>query len=147
MTVQESILLRPNYVDGYSKLSVLEAEKLQFGKAEVALYLGLLLDPGNENLTEKLKSIRDQDPVLPDVSSKEGTLNPVRKMQADDLYEWAQEIDSKPELIRHIFLGNVDEVKAAWTPESAAHRSCHIVMTRARDRGSKGFIFDQEESY
>ena len=52
--VQRAIVANPKRVFAYGLLSDIEVERDQFGRAEVALRLGLLLDPNNVDLKEKL---------------------------------------------------------------------------------------------
>ena len=53
--VQRAIITKPKHVFAYGLLSDVELGREQFGRAEVALRLGLLLDPNHVNLKEKLR--------------------------------------------------------------------------------------------
>ena len=112
---EDAIFLMPKYVDGYAKLSAIELERQQFGRAEVALLLGLRLDPDHADLKRRLAEIRRRDSVLPDVRGRNGSDRPVRDMQGQagrDL------VPSRTPLLVALFMsGDVEAIREIWQPE------------------------------
>ena len=90
--------------------------------------LGLMLDPANENLNSKLLSIRNQDPVLPDCRSMDGTLDPVRNQQLNEIHEWAETIGEKPEFVKACFFGLIETIKKTWTTDMLSYRYTDMIM-------------------
>ena len=62
---QEAILVAPNLMPAYSLLSDVEKNRGQFGRAELALVLGLKIDKQNDGLAVQLQTFRtEKDPKL-----------------------------------------------------------------------------------
>jgi len=111
---QRAILSKPNYADPYGALSLIESKRSQFGRSEVALRLGLFVDPKNDRLTGMLAAIRAKDPVHQDVSHKRGTDRKVRREQNQAGYDLEGVL---PDLISAIMDGNLDVLKMIWKPD------------------------------
>jgi tetratricopeptide (TPR) repeat protein len=120
---QAAILLKPDYIKGYLRLSSAELELKQFGRAEVVLKLGLKISPGHSVMKAKLKSLEDQDSVLGSVRALNSSDMPVRAKQNKagmdlGMYNFSKE----PPVIRFIMHGDLLNLKKVWRPDMVGYK-------------------------
>jgi len=119
--VEEAIILKPKVVEFYWKLSLVEKQRCQLGRAEVALLLGRNLDPGNQTIGRMLHNIRKLDKVLPDVSDRAGTAQEIRKKQNDAGDDFpAGEVAfwlCQPPHVAAILAGDLAKINMLWKPD------------------------------
>jgi len=112
--VERAIVTKPKHVFAYGLLGDIEVDREQFGRAEVALRLGLLMDPNNVGLKEKLNRIRSRDFVHPDVSHHARTDGPVRAKQHQAGRDLVPPFHP---LIMAAMTGNVEALRRNWVTE------------------------------
>jgi len=111
---ERAVILKPKFVEAYALLSDIETECGKHGRAEVALRLGLILDPDNAGLTRKLAAIRSKERVHPDVSSRAGTAESLLQMQIQAGLEIKPPLSP---LLEAIMTGNVQALQRIWKPD------------------------------
>lgn len=113
--LEQAIILRPNYVDAYRKLCDAEASRKQFGRAEVAILLGLRVDPENVELKKRQSDVRKQDSVYHDVRGIDGSDRIIR----DRMHQAGRDLHPPNihPLVMCIMHGNLRQLKAGWRPE------------------------------
>lgn len=121
--VERAIVLKPHFTDPYGALSMIETKRGQFGRAEVALRLGLFVDQGNDHLNKLLSSIRSVDPVHRDVCSKKGTDAAIRMEHQEAGYELVPPL---PDLVMAVMTGNLAALKRMWKPALRQYRFTRV---------------------
>jgi len=116
---ERAIVLRPNYVDSYGALSLIESKEGQFGRAEVDLRLGLFVEPKNDLLKKMLAAIRSKDPVHRDVSAKKGT---DKKIRDEHQLAGLELVPPLPEVVLAAMTGSIEQLRKMWEPEMRQFR-------------------------
>jgi len=116
--LERAIFLLPNVLEGYLRLSDLEKRRGQIGKAEVALLLGLKVNPVDENLKERLAAIRAEDPVLPSVSSRNfSKARKATELQKQAVDEMALLFPNRSDFVMPLISGSLPYLEKLWKPE------------------------------
>jgi len=116
--LETAILLMPNIVEAYWKLSEVEQMNGQFGKAEVALLLGLKIAPDNENLKAKLTIVREADNILLGLSLDDSLQeNAIKEKRILSEIELASLIPGSPDLVKAIFNASFETLEKLWKPQ------------------------------
>jgi len=117
--LEKAVMLMPNVLEAYWRLSNVEKRRGQTGRAEVALLLGLKVDPGDEHLNEKLAIIRAEDKVLPSVSVKKDPKEErkVRDKQNIAGIEFSMLLPKSSDFVKSVLTGSLSMLKKMWKPE------------------------------